>query len=393
MNCQKYTKYTPIDFLKDDSFLEWQLHGKESAIQFWTNVIDQYPEIEDRIEEAILLYKRNVRFNDFRLLKSEKKERVDSLQKEIRKKKKAKKRLTILKISAAASIAILFSLVFFLEKRTVDDDIIKFAKTVSDTDLSSNETQLILSENKIVTLADKESTVHYENDIIKINEDSLPKEKSYAYNQLITPYGKRSTITFSDGTKVWLDAGSKLIYPTEFEEDEREIYIDGEIYLEVAKDSKRPFVVKTDNMSIKVLGTKFNVSAYKKDNAQSVVLLEGSVAVSSEKKRKEDIILEPNQMYLNEKGNESIKEVDASIYALWIKGLYHFENETLDNIIVRVERYYGVEVRCDQESSKLLCSGKLDLKENIDKLLIELCKVLPITYEQIERGKYTIKSK
>lgn len=77
---------------------------------------------------------------------------------------------------------------------------------------------------------------------------------------MVIPRGKRSVLTFSDGSKVWVNAGTRVIYPTEFEKDKREIYVDGEIYIEVARDEERPFYVRTKDMNVRVLGTKFNVT-------------------------------------------------------------------------------------------------------------------------------------
>ena len=135
-----------------------------------------------------------------------------------------------------------------------------------------------------------------------------------------------------------MNAGSKLAYPTEFGKAIREIYVDGEIYIEVAEDEKRPFVIKTEQMDIQVLGTKFNVSAYKADMIKSVVLLSGSVSISSDINRKE-IILNPNQMYSALENTCSVESVDANVYILWTQGLYQFESEELGNILTRLERY------------------------------------------------------
>ena len=91
----------------------------------------------------------------------------------------------------------------------------------------------------------------------------------------------RSSLTFSDGTKIWVNSGSKVIYPVSFEKKKREIYVEGEVYLDVTHDTSWPFVVRTQQVDVKVLGTSFNVSAYKDDSNMQVTLVEGKVEVNT----------------------------------------------------------------------------------------------------------------
>src|SRR5690625_1538437 len=392
MQADKYKSYTATDFLKDKDFLRWQLFNGEEDMLFWGRVIEEYPALRSRVEEGIVLYKDNIRFNDFKMSRPEISESCVSLQNLIGKKKKQNTRRVILSISAiAASIAIfIFSLPFIFNKDNNRLDIATFAQTLPDgIDLYSSDTKLILSENNTVVLNNKESSIQYEEDAIKADDNFILKEELSPYNQLITPYGKRSTITLSDGTKAWVNAGSKLTYPAEFSKEKREIYVDGEIYIEVSEDKKRPFVIKTRQMDINVLGTKFNVSAYEADKANSVVLLSGSVSISPGTHNKK-IILNPNQMYSGLEGSHSVENVDASIHILWTRGLYQFESEKLDNIVTRLERYYGIRIECDATIAELKCSGKLDMKDDMNKLLEELSRALPIQYQQNTDGSYTI---
>lgn len=397
MQIEKYKYYSAVDFLKDRDFLKWQLFNSEEDRLFWNSVVKEYPVLESTIKEAIVLYKDNIRLNDFRMSRSEISGSLASLQTQINKKKKRNSRRIVLSISAvAASIAIfIISLHFIFNKENHVQDIATFAQTLPDNNnLYSSDTKLILSENNTVTLNNTESSIEYEADTIKADDNLILKEKSSLYNQLITPYGKRSSITFSDGTKAWVNAGSRLIYPAEFSKEKREIYVDGEIYIEVSEDKKRPFVIKTKQMDISVLGTKFNVSAYEDDKIKNVVLLSGSVSISSNTHNKDkEIILTPNQMYSDLENSYSVENVDASVYILWAQGLYQFESEELGNIITRLERYYGIKIECDTAIAELKCSGKLDLKDDLNKLLTELSRALPIKYRQNANGSYTINIK
>lgn len=395
MQADTYKDYTATDFLKDRNFLRWQLfHGEEDRL-FWEDAIEKYPVLKLRIEEAIDLYKDNIRFNDFRMSYPEISECVVSLQNQIhhQKKRRTQKRI-VLSISAiAASMAIIISLTLLFNKNNNGQDISTFAQALSDNnDRYSSDTKLILSENNTVVLDNKESSIQYEAEGIKADDNLILKEESAPYNQLITPYGKRSVITFSDGTKAWVNAGSKLTYPTEFSKGKRAIYVDGEIYIEVAEDKKRPFVIKTRQMDIEVLGTKFNVSAYEADKENSVVLLSGSVSISSGVRNK-NIVLKPDQMYAALEGSHTVENVNASIHILWTQGVYQFESEKLANIVIRLERYYGIKIDCDADISGLKCSGKLDLKDDMDKLLEELSQALAITYRKNSDESYTINAK
>jgi len=391
MNENEYIKYTVVDFLKDDRFLEWQLFNKEEDEIFWNNIIERDPTLRPVIQEAVSLYKNNIRFNDFKLTQYEISESLESFHNIVNKKRQRKSKRILLRIAAmvACITAIAILIPFVLNNKEAIPDITVFAQTLPDADLNSSDTKLIISENKTVILDNKESSIEYEADAIKADNNIISKGESSPYNQLLTPYGKRSMITFSDGTKAWINAGSRIVYPAEFSKKKREIYVDGEIYMEVSEDKDRPFIVKTKDVDVRVLGTKFNISAYESDKTKSVVLLSGAVSVSSNTQNK-TAILSPNQMYSNLEGTYSVKNVDASIYVLWTKGLYQFESEKLRNIITRLERYYGINIECDNNVAELKCSGKLDMKDNLSKLLTDLSRALPIKYRQNANGSYKI---
>ncbi len=394
MEIEKYENFTPVDFLKDKNFLRWQIFKEEEDALFWNRVMEENPSTRTAIEEALILYHEEIKLNDFNIPRTEITNSLTSLQNQIREKKKDKTRALLLRVSAvAASLALIVSLTMVLTRERNHVDISTFATSFSSSDdLYSSDTKLIVSEQNTVILNNKESTIQYEEETIKADDNLIVKEELSSYNQLITPYGKRSVITFSDGTKAWVNAGSKLTYPVEFGKSKREIYIDGEIYIEVAEDKSRPFIVKTRQMDINVLGTKFNVSAYEADMLNSVVLAAGSVRISPTAGNKK-VTLAPNQIYSYSHGNGSVEEVDASIYTLWTKGLYQFESEVLANIIVRLERYYGVKIDCDSTIATLKCSGKLDMKDDLEKLLTDLTRALPITFHHENDNTYIINAK
>jgi len=122
------------------------------------------------------------------------------------------------------------------------------------------------------------------------------RKSSLTFNEIVVPLGAKSQVTLSDGTKVWLNAGSKLRYPVNFLKDTREVYLEGEAFFDVTKSHKRLFVVKTSKLNVKVYGTQFNVKSYPEENIIQTTLVRGSVAIeTNDKSNKRTVFLKPNQ--------------------------------------------------------------------------------------------------
>lgn len=252
-----------------------------------------------------------------------------------------------------------------------------------------DEVQLVFSNEEKVLISEEESQISYdEKGEVRINSESVRKrsvqhknEDEVQLNKLIVPAGKRSFLTLSDGTKLWVNSSTKVVYPHLFKGDKREIYVDGEVYLEVTRNPDKPFCVKTEQMSVQVLGTSFNVCAYPEDNQQQVVLVNGKVEVQTQEHAAEELV--PNELYEydTQTGKTSIKEVDAADYISWKNGYYQFSGQELSVLFKRLSRYYAVSIVCDKEVEALKCSGKLDLTERVDDVLKNLSKAAPIKVE------------
>lgn len=310
-----------------------------------------------------------------------------ALKKVIAPKPDNNRRIIYWSVSIAASIAILIGFGWMSKmNRTATPNIRQVAQqSTSDAEPTGDDIRLILSDEKQVTVQNrKETTISYRNSEIKIDEDqTVPKNEANAFNQLITPHGKRGTLELEDGTKIWLNAGSRLIYPSHFDGKAREVFVDGEIYLEVTPDKHRPFIVKTDRINVQVLGTKFAISAYKNEKQSHVVLTSGTVNVYAEHNKKEKYRLAPNEIYeLSENGEARVGQVpDVTRYTSWIEGIYQFEHESLASIVSLLERFYGKTIECDPEAAKLTCSGKLRLNDDFAITLHGLAETLPIQIE------------
>ncbi|GHU90597.1 anti-sigma factor [Bacteroidia bacterium] len=315
-----------------------------------------------------------------------------------------RKRRKIFLYSAAASILLVLagSFYFSLLKQN-QEDLIVFANS-QNPKINPEYVELILPDDERVTIVGEDASIdHGQEGVIKINEKAIDKtqentktvkkgKKEKEFNTLTVPYGKRSSLTLEDGTHIWVNAGTFLVYPVTFDDDKREIYVDGEIYMDVAKEPNRPFHVKTSDMQVVVLGTSFNVTAYKSDNVSSVVLVNGSVQVRS-KDNKKPYMLKPNDMFSKQDNRVNIKQVKASEFISWVNGMYICDNENLESILLRLSRYYNIKISIDKDASGLLCSGKLDLKEDIRDVLNVLSSTAPVTYEIDKKEEYHFMSK
>ncbi|SKB62445.1 FecR family protein [Salegentibacter holothuriorum] len=167
------------------------------------------------------------------------------------------------------------------------------------------------------------------------------------YNILRVPNGKRFKIQLSDGSIVFMNAGSSLKYPVNFpKKDNRQVFLTGEAFFKIAKDENRPFKVIAQNLEIGVLGTEFNVSAYPEDMATNVVLVEGAVQLKTGQHPKAKAILKPGQLASSNRStnNLEINEVDTSIYTAWMEGEMVFRNISFENILKKMERHFGVTI-------------------------------------------------
>lgn len=296
--------------------------------------------------------------------------------------------------SVAASIVVICSVgywFFVRDSSWLNEQASLVLKSIPD----SEEVQLTLSGENTITVDGKEPTVHYnDSGTVVINPEktkkTVPGIEAVGLNSIAVPVGKRSLLTLSDGTKMWVNSGSKVVYPAVFEKSKREIYVDGEVYLEVVPDKERPFSVNTKDLNVKVLGTSFNVSAYSTDKEQSVVLVQGSVQVKAEKTAISRLV--PNDLFSYVDGRQSVRTVDVNNYISWKDGFYQFSSERIEVIATRLSRYYGKTILCEEDTKAYTCSGKLDLQDDIVDVLNSLSKTAPIKYEYVN-DEYILKNK
>lgn len=154
------------------------------------------------------------------------------------------------------------------------------------------------------------------------------------------------TVTLPDGTEITLNAGSTLSYPGEFTKNERRVLLVGEALFDVAHDPQNPFIVMIGNAEVKVLGTLFNVKGYNDEMNITTTLIEGSVSFESLPGAGDAIVLKPDQQIVYEKttGTSHVSEVDAELFASWTDGVFYFDNESLNDIALKLERGFNIHI-------------------------------------------------
>lgn len=189
--------------------------------------------------------------------------------------------------------------------------------------------------------------------------------------EVINPLGMQSSVTLSDGTKVFLNAGTTLRYPTAFVSKNREVEINGEAFFDVSHDTERPFIVKAGNFNVRVLGTKFNVKSYEEEKHIEVTLAEGKVEVGLDG-QSHYRSLHPGQQISFDKSTRvfSQKQVNLNHYIAWKEGMFYFDSMTFETISKQLGRRFNVEIHIDSDELKqIVFTGDFIRKESLEQIL------------------------
>ncbi len=217
------------------------------------------------------------------------------------------------------------------------------------------------------------------------NNSLMPGSAKLAMNEIIVPNGDKVEITLVDGTKVWLNSGTTFHFPAKFEGKSRYVNIEGEAYFEVTK-SKKSFIVNTSYGDIKVLGTSFNVRAYKNMNFQAN-LIEGSIRFTKDSIGK---LLKPGeQLFINDNQEIVVSKFNNSSSYTWKDGTITFQNEQLKDVVKKLERYYDINVELDPKLSSIRFTGKI-YNESVEEIMTLIDKIEPIKYEYQKESNYLI---
>lgn len=378
MAMKNFENYKREDLIKNSYFIDWVIRPTSRSTEFWNDVRKKHPEIENEIKAAISIIR--LHFPGTKEMPEISKREINDLWSII-------DRSTISRVSFfrrfryafAAVFILLLSVSIWLFNQLYSSSFHEMGYEQMDVPAGIKDNVcLILADKSELKLTNEDSNIIYTpggklsiNSSKQIIQNPGNTAKSEVMlNQLIVPRGKRSSITLSDGTTIWINSGSRAIYPVKFDKKRREIYVEGEIYLTVAKDENRPFIVRTDKLEIKVLGTSFNVNAYPEDKTVTVVLVRGNIKVKPENHK--ELNVSPNQalIYTKLTDKSQISNVDIYNYISWKDGWLRCESEVIESVLEKLSRYYSRTFVFEDESLKLVhLSGKLELKDNIDDVL------------------------
>jgi len=321
----KYKEYTALDFANDTFFIRWVKHPDAESDFFWHTFIRENPSRRNAIEEAremVLSFNYQRHFLSDDTLAEMRNGLWMNFLAEKQTEKAAKQRSRWWLAAAALLPLALFAGYLFLYDRTAP-------QTIADN----------VHQNKTTRL-----------------------------------HGRNSIVLLDDGTRIWLNDSSSLVYNTEFTgQPTRDVYLEGEAFFEVAKDASRPFIVHTSSIKIKVLGTSFSVKSYAHDKTVETTLVSGKVHIEQSDDRGQrisDIELKPNQkaVYNKESKVINVRDLENVTTASWKRDRLIFDEESVEHVLQQLEKWYGVEIHADAD--KLDCSLTATIeKESLEEIL------------------------
>jgi len=383
---KEFQQYTLEDFLEDADFCGWARSERPDLYGVYRDLLGRYPKQKDVFQKAARL----VNLFEDEKLKTDPARKLQIWEEINRIYRQQKKSVGYKQLFRyAALLAVLFTTAALAWY---------FILSGNRNELTSwpvrdyAEIRLMLDDGREIDIPSEGAEVVYSRggDQINVNGKSVPQgreTKNPGLNQLIVPFGRQVKVVLADSTEVWLNAGSRLVYPSQFAENKRKVQLQGEAFFKVSKDKTRPFTVETSHSALKVLGTSFNLRAYPDEKTEETVLVEGSVSIHIGKSFfGEDVLLKPDQRIIAGYPDRSysILEVDVHNYTSWTDGSLVFKEEPLSRVLGRIARFYNVRISCEDADENRKITGKLDLKQDYLRVLNAL--------ELISQGNYTEKN-
>ena len=333
-----YKLYSTEDFIQDDFFQQWVFVPNEESIRYWTTFLLHYPTQKEKMDEA----------REFLLAMRFERAVPDSIVQEMRD-----------NINTA-----------------VDEFELMQAQRTNTGKLSLEPAIRSARISKLFPLAASLLLMGVLIGYLAIQKD-LPVRLLHklTFEEQKTPQGEQRHFVLADGSRVWLNADSRILYPQNFSgRNIREVYLEGEAFFDVAKDEK-PFVVNTSELAIKVLGTAFNVKSYAKDRVVETTLVRGKVSIASvAEETLREVTLLPNQQALFSRDSRTLDledTVNTENYIAWKNGWMIFDDKPFSFIKETMERWYGVTIQMEDENS-LSCTYSARFR---DKTLQEVLEI------------------
>lgn len=323
------------------------------------------------------------------------------LESALRKAKNKKRYPVILKwaipisIVTAAALLLVFFNIFTYNTSPKKVNIATFAK---DRKPAEDGASLLLADGKEIYLSGNTQGTIAENEDMRLSRNAIGQlvyesksngVKEKKLNVLRTAGGQHIEMILPDGSKVLLNAASTISYPSNFSNvKERVVSLMGQAYFEVRKDSSHPFVVKSLNQSLKVLGTHFIVDAYNDEPLTKTTLIEGSVSINNSKP------LQPGEQALNASGMLTIKKADLNAEMAWIKGDFHFEEESMASVMRTIGRWYDMDVEYSAGDMQAIpLSGSISRKKSLSVVLERISKATGLRFTIRNRSIYVQEEK
>ncbi len=281
--------------------------------------------------------------------------------------------------AAAAVVAVLSFGLWKLNQKPLTPEF-KTVKEAEKIKPGTNRAILSTADGTVIELNAEHSGIVV-GDVITYNDGSVLLKDEDDKNirlTLATPRGGQYQITLPDGTKVWLNAASKLSYPKVFSDKQRLVDLDGEAYFEVARKEHQPFIVKTSSEQVEVLGTHFNVNSYVGEDISKVALAEGKVNVRLNSNASK--ILHPGQQTIVQGKRVRVEAVNVDEVIAWKNGEFMFNNEPLPSAMRQLARWYDIDIEVDPALQGLALWGSVSRLENFDKVL----KIIKMTDDNIQ---------
>lgn len=397
---EKYRDYSAVDFLDDERFLKWLSNPTQEENEFWNAFLKNHPYKREEIKEATLIFNL-FHSSENKLALIEQYE----LWKKIQNESETSSTVVLLRFFRYAAILVLVffsgATSYYFYQHSAKQNQFQLADAIP----VQGEAMIILSDGSKVSLEKQMSEISYSQNgkQLIVNSDTINQKsgsQEESMNKVIVSYGKKSMIVLSDGTKVWLNAGSQLTYPAVFLNKDRKVTLIGEAFFDVAKNPQRPFIVSASDLSVHVLGTRFDISAYPEDKVIQTVLEEGKVNLKYSGNgifNRENVVeMNPNQMVVYDKslGEASSEMVDVSKYVSWKDGMLEFDKVDLGRALMPVERFYNVKIHLSEpEIGTYKLSGKLDLKDEPEEVLNVIKLTVPIDWQRKSNGDFIIVKK
>lgn len=395
---EHYINFTVEDFINDEEFQNWVLGSSDkSADEFWNQFLEMNPGkkiIVEKAEEAL----KSIPFNELSEEDAPSEEKINNSYQRIRKilgLKGRDRKIPVISLSsgwwaAAASVIIILSLGYFFFQNENTPQIVQVAPTkVNDIAPGGNKAILTLGSGETIILDSAgigTLSTQGGSSVLKLADGQIAYEESanssneIVFNTISTPAAGQYNLTLSDGSKVWLNAASSLRYPASFSGKDRIVELTGEGYFEVAPNQNKTFSVSVNNTVVEVLGTHFNINAYKDDNLLKTTLLEGSVKVVN---GKQNVMIEPGQQAEINQVSSSIrikKSVNLEEVVAWKNGLFQFDNTDIRDVMLQIGRWYDVDVVFEKGVPAKRFTGKIYRNLNASEVF-KILEVLDIHFK------------